>query len=210
MASVFSSETGELERSRRFAEEALTLRRELGDELGIGVLVSDLALTALYSGDVVAARAHGEESLRRLGEASPGVAAATQHTLAVAALALDDVKAAQDWLRTSLETYCTLRDELGLAACLELAAALVSYLGRPHESAALAAAVTCTFASGELSDNEIRRIRPLYEKHLARARTELREDEWEAASAHGASLSLEEASDLALDLLEPLATGPDM
>jgi hypothetical protein len=70
--------------------------------------------------------------------------------------------------------------------------------------------VTCASASGELSDNDLRRIRPLYETQLARARTELTEDAWEAASARGASLSLEEASELALDLLEPLATGPDM
>jgi predicted ATPase/class 3 adenylate cyclase len=202
MASVITFEAGEPERARRLAEEALTLRRELGDEIGIAVLVSDLALRALYSGDVVVARAHGEESLSLLGEASPGVAAATQHTLAVAALALDDVEAAQDWLRLSLETYRGVRDVLGMVSCLELAAALASRRGNHRESAVVAAAAARAFAAGELSEDEIRRIRPLYEQHLARARTDLSENEWEAASARGASLSLEDASDLALGLLD--------
>ena len=201
IASVITDEAGQAERSRQLSEECLQLRRELGDEFGIAILLADLAMSELREGDVVAAKEHCQETLALLEGASSDATAATQHTFAVAALALDDVEAACRWLSESLSTYESLRDAQGVAACLELAAALVARIGRPRLSTVLAAAAAAVFERNKVSDSDLQPIRNLYESHLARAQAALKDDERSNAWQEGSSLATEEAVELALEAL---------
>ena len=57
-----ASEAGDEERGQGYTEESLAIRRELGDELGVAILVADLADRALQGGDPAAAKALSEET----------------------------------------------------------------------------------------------------------------------------------------------------
>jgi tetratricopeptide (TPR) repeat protein len=58
-------ETGDSELGRRFAEEALAIYRELGEEWGIARATFMLGYAAIESGDFARARPHFEEALAR-------------------------------------------------------------------------------------------------------------------------------------------------
>ena len=61
-AAVIASEAGDEERGQGYTEESLAIRRELGDEFGVAILVADLADRALQGGDPAAAKALSEET----------------------------------------------------------------------------------------------------------------------------------------------------
>ena len=202
VASVISGEAGHPERSRQLAEECLALRRELDDQFGIAILLADLAMAELRNGDAVVAKAYAEEGLALLDGASSDAAAATQHTLAVASLALDDVAAARKWLVESLSTFEHLGDVQAVAACLELAAAIAVRLGRLAPAVVLAAASAGLFERSGLSDSEVEPIRSLYASDLARARAVEKDHELSEAWESGFMLAAHEATERALRLLD--------
>ncbi len=132
--------------ARGFYEEALVVRRSIGDPLGIATALHGLGSMAMQHGDVETARDQFEENLalaRELGE--PRMAAASLMNLGVIAQ-VDFMRRgaslaeagdrAHDYYQRSLEEYRRLGDRHGMALALENLGSLGPWRGEYEESRA--------------------------------------------------------------------------
>ena len=119
-------------------EEAVALRKRLGDPLLVADGVYNLGLAAFHAGDLAHGRQAFEESLalaRGVGEA-PHIAAA-QFMLADLDILAGDSSGAQERARESLALYTGLEDDRSRARCLVILAGAAAADGALEEAARL-------------------------------------------------------------------------
>lgn len=188
-------------------EEALAAFRELGDKRSVGVLLANLGALASTRGDHAAARAQYGESLalkRELGNKRN--IAATLNELGMVVFAENDYANARALLSESLSLGQSIGDMESVSYSLVRLAnvALVQpasvSLDEQRVSALRAASLTGAAkalleASGAAVDSEFPHI---YERAVTAARSQLGEEDFEAASALGARWTVEQAVDEAL------------
>ena len=142
MAAAIATQVGDLETARRSFEEALPLFRELGSEGGVGSVLTGLAQLEFVCGNPrraldLAREAH---AIRRVSKYSSNMAI-DQVSMALYALALGDVEAAQEHASTALAAGRLVDNEAvtvnALIACgalcvrrnqIERAARLLGYI----------------------------------------------------------------------------------
>jgi tetratricopeptide (TPR) repeat protein len=189
------SEQGDHSRARELHEEALRLRRSLGDPLLVANAANNLGVAALAEGDLARSRAAFEESLglaRELGDRIH--IAAAQCGLGQTALLAGEPGRAVGHLHEALELYVALADERDCAECVSALAGAAAASGRHVEAARLwgcADALRGAPASGVAARIE-ERFRPEVIDALGR-------EPFGSAAEEGASLRLERlaAGDLA-------------
>lgn len=118
-ASALASIQGDLERSLKFLEESLALRRKLGDKGGTAHALQRFGIMAYYVGDYARAAALQDESLSlclELGDES-GCARAF-NGLGILALDQGNYEQATAWFDRCLTSYQKLGHKLGVVATL--------------------------------------------------------------------------------------------
>jgi hypothetical protein len=173
--------------------------RELGAKQDAGVALRHLGRVALLQGNFVRAEMLLEESLQLLREiGTKADIAGALHTMGMVKHAQGDQARAHTLFRESLVIRQELRDQAGIAECIEGIAALA--VGKEQggkgtldaRRAALlfgaAAALRATLGA-PLPPVD----RPVYDRHLAAARTRSGEAAWTAAWAEGQNMSLKQA-----------------
>jgi predicted ATPase len=207
MLGAFAGSKGDHERARLLTGEGVGILREIGDKLSLIAPLTGLGRLVLREGDYAAARAFFEETLalrREIGE-SLGIGVSYLHLGEVARLQ-GDYEAACSLYRQGLavlrqgEGPAVLRQRgcTGLTArCLEGFASLAAAKGELHRAARLlAATASLRDANGApLEPEEAARI----SAELALARKELGEGVFDAASAAGGAMSLDQAVAYALE-----------
>jgi predicted ATPase/DNA-binding CsgD family transcriptional regulator len=192
------------EPARSHLEEALAQSRALGDPTWEGRVLNNLARLAFYAGDYVEARALHEASLakERLVGNSWDIAIA-QGDLADVAHATGDHAAARSLYAESLALWRVLRDERGIAQCLEGFALLDATAARPERAVRLLAAAALLRRRIAEPPSPARRMR--LAQLLATARASLGEQAYDEVRAHGQAMSLEGAVRYALGRTQPEA-----
>ena len=123
---------GHRELSRQHFEQALAMARELGDELGVGILLHRLATTAVYGGDMERVQVLAEESLaafRSVGGFAKGEAQALT-SLAEVRQANGDLEGALELLEEGRRLATTSGFRWWQAGTSARIAALLLDLGR--------------------------------------------------------------------------------
>jgi predicted ATPase/DNA-binding CsgD family transcriptional regulator len=189
---------GDHERARALLADSLDIYRRTHDTTGVAAALAFLGLIVAGRHDYDAARAAFEESLAL----SRGCGYDIGVTLALsnlAALALDqgDTRRARDLVAQALRGATTVAFKGVGLMCLVQASRLAAMLGRHTEAARLSGA-----ADGQWSALGgafiIRFARAGYERSLAGAREALGETAFNAASAEGRAMSLEQALECAI------------
>lgn len=118
-AGHLARDRGDHERAERFYEQALELRRELGEQRAIALTLNNLGVIAQFRGDYGRATTLHEESLdifRSLGD-EQGIGL-TLLTLGVMAHLRAEIGQATEWYEEALELFRRLGDRHGVAASL--------------------------------------------------------------------------------------------
>lgn len=135
-AGRLASDQGDYERAVGFHDQALALRRELGERRGIALALNNLGVVAQFQGDHGRAIALHEESLgifREMGD-EQGVGL-TFLTLGVMAQLRGEIERATAWCEEALGHFRRLDDQHGVAASLNNLGNLASAHG-DHAAAA--------------------------------------------------------------------------
>jgi tetratricopeptide (TPR) repeat protein len=142
---------GEHGRALAFTEEALELRRVLGDPLTIIDATYHVGVAAFGAGDLDRAAAAFEDTLehaRALGDALYTAAALCM--LGTTGLLQDDLALAAERLNESLGMYVELADDRSTAECLCALGGYAAATGHPEEAARLWGAADAARRSGPL------------------------------------------------------------
>jgi predicted ATPase/DNA-binding CsgD family transcriptional regulator len=190
---------GKYHTAQLLLEESMVLARAAGDQYRIALTLNSLGDLARSERRVVQAHATYEESLallRALGAARD--IPATLHNLAYTKLYQGDIERAQALFRESLEAQRAQDNREGVLEGLLGLAALASTTGLAAESARLYAAAVANGRgkSGVLWPPE----KIEYEHYIGLVRGKLSEEEFDAQQAQGGVLSMEEATEYALNL----------
>jgi non-specific serine/threonine protein kinase len=189
---------GRYDSARELLAEALELAREARDPYRTALALNYLGDLARCEQDYAAARLAYEQGVALLREVGAGRdVAGALHNLAHACLHLGDAERAQALFQESLMSQQALQNGPGIAECLAGFAALAVSAGLPGAGARLLAAAA-----------EMRPPPPFVwpaeqkenDHYLALIRAELPAAEFEAESARGRSLSVQEAIGHALSL----------
>jgi tetratricopeptide (TPR) repeat protein len=196
---------GELARSSSYHQEALAIRNSLGDRPGKVITCGNLALVALREARYDDAAALFEETLvisQEIGDRAS--IASCRWGEAHVALGKGDLQRAETLMRESLELRRNLEQPGDVLEALEGLALVTSRTRRAARAATLLAAVErhSELLGAVLPPHE----RVEHEDALRAVRELLGCDAYQAARDRGASLTLAQAVDLALDQ-SSLATG---
>jgi predicted ATPase/DNA-binding CsgD family transcriptional regulator len=190
---------GKYKTAQLLLEESLTLARAAGDTYRIAAALNDLGDLARSERHFAQARSTYEESLslwRELG--SVREAPVTLHNLAYVFLSQGDVERAQALFRESLEAQRAQNNREGVLKGLLGLAALASATGLAAESARLYAAAV---ANGRANSAILWPPEKIdYEHYIGLVRAKLSDAEFEAEQAKGRALSIEQATEYALNL----------
>jgi len=197
---------GDHDRSDALQEDALARFRGLDDKSAVATALNNLGVTADDRGDYGRARQLYEEALalqREVGD-TQSIAIYLSNLGEVARDQADPVGAAT-YYREALELWRALRDRWNTAAALDGVAGLVVANGQAERAARLfGAADALREAAGvPLPENE----RADHDRYLATARRELGDEAFASAWDAGQRLSLEEAIDEALALVDDTMSG---
>jgi non-specific serine/threonine protein kinase len=113
---VMSWSIGEMGKARRMFEQALEIRRAVGDRPGIAASLNNLSIVARHEGDLATARSLQQESLdiaRELNE--PGRVAICLCNLGIIARDAADLDAARDYLEQALAIDTKLGNSSAMA-----------------------------------------------------------------------------------------------
>jgi tetratricopeptide (TPR) repeat protein len=196
--SVVAIDQGDAERAVERCEEGLTLFRELGDRGQIAHSLHLLGLATWLRGDERRAEALLEESLtvfREYGHKMP--VAQVLASLGLVALDRGDDRRAEKAFAESLKIGGVGASRWLMARELEGMAGVAVDRGQPERAARLfgAAEGLRTAIGAPLAPA----FRPLYEQHLAAARTELGEERFAEAWKEGRAMAIAPALALALE-----------
>jgi tetratricopeptide (TPR) repeat protein len=189
---------GDHEQAVRRYEEAAAISRQLGDPLGLSLVIQNLAIAHDGVGRREQAVALLEESVelaRRAGD--PAHTASALRTLARVLLAGNADRArAMDLIRESLSHSLSLGDRPGMIECLETVAGEAAHEGDARTGALLVgAAEAARHAAGAIRQPD---ETAWFEATSASLLAALGLEDFEAAVADGAALSLEAAVERAL------------
>jgi predicted ATPase len=196
-AGMLAYHQGDYGRATALYEEALALKRELGDKGGIAVLLNNLGEVAYAQGDYGRATVLYEESLALRRELSDkGGIALSLRNLGNVAYEQGDYGRARALHEESLALCREIGNKYNAAYCLEGLAAVVCAQGQPERGARLlgAAAALRAGIGTPLPPSE----RAAQERTVATARAALGEDAFAAAWAKGQTMPLEQAIAYAL------------
>ena len=195
-----SNEQADYDLARSLYEESLAIRRQLGDRRGIAISLGNLGLVARAQGDLLSARALHEESLAIMRELEHPVGiAGSLCYLGMVVTEQGDYAAARVLYKESLLIFRQLGDIVGTAWALEGLADVIAALGSPLRAARVWGAAERLRAEVGLALSP--RVQPYYDRRVASARVALGDDAaLERAWREGNALTLEQASDLALEV----------
>jgi predicted ATPase/class 3 adenylate cyclase/Tfp pilus assembly protein PilF len=189
------------DRARSLSEEALTLRRRLGERRGLSVTLASLGSLALTQGDPEEAIRRYEESLelaRRIGHV-PQTAGALA-ALVLAAAYRGDIEGAAALLPQALELARELREPDVTGMCLTGAAALAVAGGDLMEAGRLCGAAERLHEAMGWTPAE---TRLLANRLLAAARERSGAEGLELGLTEGRHMSVDEAVAVALAVADP-------
>ena len=182
--------------------EAVVICRQRASSWYLATSLLNLGIATRDAGSSAEARALLDEALalyRTLGDRR--FTARTQCELGYLALLDDDAVRAEGMVMTSLATFRDLGERWGIAEGLEASAAVWAAKSEPARAACVGA------AAQKIRDTIATKAHPfdalVTERFLAVARAQVDLDAWAAAWAHGRTMSLQDAVDLALGDGEP-------
>ncbi len=186
----------DFDRARDLYEEGRRLAVKLGSTFNAATAAHDLGLIELALGDVDAAIERCEEALAlaRIG-GTPQLVAACLRSLAAAIVIRGDLGRAQELVEESLAIVRRLNEPRAVAECLETAAGIAAAGGDGARAAALFGAANAVLESIGTTPTPERQ--PWIEVYQQAARLRLEPDRFEEELARGASLSLDDAIQLA-------------
>jgi tetratricopeptide (TPR) repeat protein len=178
-------------RARSLCEEALSLRRALGEPRGIAVTLATLGGLALSQGDADEAMQRYEESLSMVEEAGlvPQIAAALGG-MALAAVQQGDGRRARDLLPEAVRVAHQLRDPYATAQAVTVAAGVALHGGDRVRAVRLCGAASRFHEAMGWTPVETRTVA---EAVLAAARARAGDEQVEEAFAAGRALGTEDA-----------------
>jgi predicted ATPase/DNA-binding SARP family transcriptional activator/DNA-binding CsgD family transcriptional regulator/Tfp pilus assembly protein PilF len=194
-------------RAAALLEEALTLVRKAGDVRGMAIALNNLGFATLFRGDPERATTLLKESLEKYREVGDthGMASSLLN-LGLARLTRGDHGRAAVLLKESLAVVQDTEDKQTVAECLEAMAGVAGMQALAKRTAQLwgAAQKLREDIGAPLPSDE----RAILEPHVAIARAQLGEEAWEATSAKGRKLTLEQAVEYALSREESAPSVP--
>jgi predicted ATPase/DNA-binding SARP family transcriptional activator/DNA-binding CsgD family transcriptional regulator len=204
---IVSRDQGDYERATFFYEEGVALCRESGYAALLAEYLVSMGYEFLLRGDYERATALNEEAavlLRERGHAG-GLEFALDN-LGWAALLRQNYERAMEMFKESLVLCLKLGDKLVAVESLEGMACTAGARAEDERAARLFGAARGLREA--LGYEQEPRARALREPHLAAARSRMNEAFWEATSAEGQSMGLEEAVAYALSDVEPTTLTP--
>ncbi|WP_188111443.1 BTAD domain-containing putative transcriptional regulator [Nocardioides antri] len=139
-------DAGRLEEAAPLMDESIAMRRELGG-LSLAIPLSNRARNAFQLGDPATARACLDE-VRTIAADDPHEMSNAELLLADISLLEGDVDAAENWLRSAIDTMLELDHQAyRLMEALETCAALAVHRGQPALAATLLAAIDRAYAA---------------------------------------------------------------
>ena len=194
---IITRSRGELPEARELLERCLSLRRELGDERGIVICLSNLGVFALDEGDLDRAQSLMEQA-RSLSRDHDDAWAEASDIANLGAVALErgDADDAGTLLRRALIVLHEAGDAEAVAETLGRLAGVAAAKGQAERAAQLSGASDALMRKigAGLADYDHKRL----ERHLARARSALGENEYESLEQRGAGMTPEDAMDYGL------------
>ena len=186
----------DFDRARDLYDEGGRLAIKLGSTFNAATAAHDLGLIELALGDVDAAIERCEEALAlaRVG-GTPQLVAACLRSLASAIVIRGDLVRAQKLVEESLSIVRRLNEPRAVAECLETAAGIAAAGGDGARAAALFGAANAVLESIGTAPTPERQ--PWIDVYQEAARLKLEPGRFEEERQRGASLSLEEAIELA-------------
>jgi len=186
----------DFDRARDLYTEGGRLAVKLGSTFNAATAAHDLGLVELALGEVDAAIERCEEALAlaRVG-GTPQLVAACLRSLAAAIVIRGDLGRAQELVEESLAIVRRLHEPRAVAECLETAAGIAAAGGDGARSAALFGAANAVLESIGTTPTPERQ--PWIDVYQQAARLKLEAGRFEAELERGATLSLDEAIELA-------------
>jgi len=186
----------DFDRARDLYDEGGRLAVKLGSTFNAATAAHDLGLIELALGNVDAAIARCEEALAlaRVG-GTPQLVAACLRSLAAAIVIRGDLGRAQELVEESFAIVRRLNEPRAVAECLETAAGIAAAGGDGARAAALFGAANAVLASIGTTPTPERQ--PWIEVYQQAARLKLEPGRFEEELERGASLTLDEAIELA-------------
>jgi predicted ATPase/DNA-binding SARP family transcriptional activator len=186
----------DFDRARDLYDEGGRLAVKLGSTFNAATAAHDLGLIELALGDVDAAIERCEEALglARVG-GTPQLVAACLRSLASAIVIRGDLGRAQELVEESLSIVRRLNEPRAVAECLETAAGIAAAGGDGARAAALFGAANAVLESIGTTPTPERQ--PWIDVYQEAARLKLEPGRFEEERERGASLSLDEAIELA-------------
>ena len=185
---------GLLESSEDFYTRSLSLRRKLGDQVGVGATLGNLGLIVQQLGNPHRALELYSESLaiaRALGDRrSAGIALGNLGTLA---LELTDFKRAADWFKECWQVSQEIGDTEGLAGALEGLSSTAAMQHQPTRAARLYGIASALRERTNLPRSTEESLD--LERRLAGTATELGSVGWAATVAAGRAMTPEAVLD---------------
>lgn len=189
---------GSLEEARSHLEEALSIARAERTLLGIAARLRSLGVVARLQGRYAEARSYLEEAMRIFPQLDSKVdTAGTVAALGAVARDEGNFVEARALYCDGLKALAESGNRMVIADCLEGLAAVAGELGQPERAARLFGAVERLRedASVPLAPSEV----PIYLKHVAAAREQMNEEQWNAAWRGGRAMTSREAVVYALE-----------
>src|SRR6266516_4028607 len=186
----------DFDRARELYDEGARLAKKLGSTFNAATTAHDLWLIELALGDVGAAIERCEEALAlaRLG-GTPQLVAACLRSLASAIVIRGELGRAQELVEESLGIVRRLNEPRAVAECLETAAGIAAAGGEGARAAALFGAADAVLESVGTTRTPERQ--PWIDVYQEAARIKLEPGRFEEELERGASLTLDEAIELA-------------
>ncbi len=188
---VVASDQADYGAARRYYTEGLAMDRELGDRRGVAITIINLGNVAYNLGEWEMARSQYEESLAILEELNDQRSIAIAlNSLGNVALKQGDAETARQFIQRSLASRYELGDQSGLLHTLASMAAWLAAFGSSERAAQLAGAIVSLRATLNVHFDVPEQA--WFDQTLATVRAKLDEATFNAAWAHGQTLSIEE------------------
>ena len=175
-----------------YFEESLAMHRRIGQPRPVAGVLVNLGELVMQQGDLARADELIHESLRLYREfGDPRGTADSLHNLGGLACDLRQFDRARAYLAESVALYAEVGDQHGIASCLQDYAVVLVADGAIAQAVWLLGCATHIRATlgGRMTPVELAR----YERLLDVTRTELGNDAFNAAMAHGATLPIDQA-----------------
>ena len=189
---VISLQLGKYDEAAASFERALDLFKLVGEPRRIAMTLNNLGILAVHNNDLAKARALYNEALdlnRKVGNRA--FEAGNRTNLADLALREGEAETARTLAREACEMHLELGDRLNLQDTLEVLAPAERLLGRPRVAAMLFA--TKEALMEQLGTKVAPYVLEEYRRNVSAVREALGDDEFEAITARGRLMTLEEA-----------------